>query len=146
MRTMDIGSAFLVLAAVSSVVAALLHFACIPLGAPGYRLLGAGEVVANAVAAGDWRPHMSAVVVGTLLSVAASYALSGAGLITSLPFLRPVLYGISAVLIGRAVAFPLLRPMFPGNSELFWLLSSGIVVTLGLLFLLGALLATNYET
>lgn len=138
---MSIGSLFLALAAVICTVAAILHFACIPWGAAGYRFLGAGEVVSNAVAEGDWRPHLSALVIGTLLLVAASYALSGAGMITSLPFLRMVLFGMAAVLIIRAVAFPLLRPMFPGNSDLFWLVSSGIVGVLGLLFLFGALLA-----
>ena len=128
------------LAAASCLLAALLHFACIPWGAAGYRFLGAGDVVVNAVASGDWRSHISAVVVGTLLLALAAYALAGAGVIRPLPFLRPVLLGFAAILLARAVAFPLLRPMFPGNSDLFWYVSSGLVGGLGLLFLLGALL------
>jgi hypothetical protein len=127
------------LAASACVVAALLHFACIPWGAGGYRFLGAGEVVANAVASGDWRPHISAVGVGTLLLVLAAYALAGAGVIQPLPLLQPVLFGFAAVLLIRAVMFPLLRPMFPGNSDLFWYFSSGAIGVLGLFLLFGAL-------
>lgn len=140
---MSMGSVFLAFAAAACGVAAILHFSCIPWGAAGYRFLGAGEVVANAVAAGDRRPHISAVVVGSLLLVAASYALSGAGVIAVLPLLHPVLFGIAAILLARAIGFPLLRPMFPGNSDLFWLVSSGVVGAIGLLFLLGAILTAS---
>jgi len=136
---MSMGSISLTLAAAACAAAAMLHFACIPWGAAGYRFLGAGEAVASAVAAGDRRPHISAVIVGILLLVAASYALSGAGMISSLPFLRPVLFIVAAILLARAAAFPLLRPMFPGNSNLFWLVSSTAAGALGLLFLLGAI-------
>lgn len=142
---MSTGSILLLLAAAACAVAALLHLACIPWGAAGYRFLGAGEAVVNAVAAGDWRPHASAVAVATLLAVAAAYALSGAGMLAPLPFLRPVLFGIVALLLARAAAFPLLRPMFPGNSNLFWWVSSSAVGALGLLFLSGALLAASPE-
>lgn len=133
------GAIFLKLAASACVVAALLHFACIPWGAGGYRFLGAGEVVANAVESGDWRPHISAVVVGTLLLVLAAYALAGAGVIQPLPLLQPVLFGFAAVLLIRAVMFPLLRPIFPGNSDLFWYVSSGAIGVLGFFLLSGAL-------
>lgn len=138
---MSTSAVLLTIAAIACVVAALLHFACIPWGAEGYRFLGAGENVANAVAAGDWRPHLSAVAVGTVLLVWAWYALAGAGLTPSLPLQRPALLIIAAVLILRAFAFPFLRPMFPGNSELFWLVSSGLVGALGLLFLVGVILS-----
>jgi hypothetical protein len=133
------GAIFLKLAASACVVAALLHFACIPWGAGGYRFLGAGELVANAVDSGDWRPHISAVVVGTLLLVLAAYALAGAGVIQPLPLLQPVLFGFAAVLLIRAVMFPLLRPIFPGNSDLFWYVSSGAIGVLGIFLLSGAL-------
>jgi hypothetical protein len=136
---MQMGEIFLKLAASACAVAALPHFACIPWGADGYRFLGAGEVVADAVASGDWRPPISAALVGTLLLVLAAYALAGAGVIQPLPLLQPVLFGSAAVLLLRAVMFPLLRPMFPGNSDVFWYVSSGAVGLLGLFILLGAL-------
>lgn len=122
-------------------IAALLHFACIPWGAEGYRFLGAGETVANAVAAGDWRPHLSATAVGTVLLVCAWYALAGAGLTQSLPLQQPALLVIAAVLMLRAAAFPFLRSIFPGNSDIFWLISSGLIGALGLLFFVGVILS-----
>ena len=69
------------------------------------------------------------------------YALAGAGLAPTPPLLRLGLFAIAAVLILRALAFPLLRSVFPGNSELFWFVSSGLVGILGVLFLVGTLLA-----
>ena len=135
---MNVSSLTLSLVAASCILAALLHFACIPWGSEGYRFLGAGEEVAKAVASGDWRPHISAVVVGSVLLVGAAYALSGAGFITGLPFLRPVLFTFAGVFLIRAVAFPFLRPIFSGNSDLFWVVSSAIVGILGLMFLIGA--------
>lgn len=137
---MNVSNWALLLVAASCILAALLHFACIVWGSEGYRFLGAGEEVVKAVASGDWRPHISAVVVGSLLLVGAAYALSGAGFIAGLPFLRPVLFTFAGVFLMRAVAFPLLRPMFAGNSELFWVVSSAIVGILGFMFLLGAVL------
>ena len=140
-HSVNTSTVFLAIAAAACAVAALLHFACIPWGAEGYRFLGAGENVANAVAAGDWRPHVSAAMVGTLLLVWGWYALAGAGLAPTPPLLRLGLFTIAAVLILRALAFPLLRSVFPGNSELFWFVSSGLVGILGVLFLVGTLLA-----
>lgn len=129
----------LLFAAVLCVIAAVLHFACLAWGAAGYRFLGAGEKAAAAVEAGDRRPHISAVVVGSMLLVWAAYAMAGAGVLPAMPLLRPVLFVVSGVLLARALLFPLLRPVFPGNSLKFWLISSLAVGVLGLLFLVGAL-------
>lgn len=59
-----------------------------------------------------------------------------------MPYLRPVLTGITAVYVLRALAFPLLKPVFPGNSTTFWLLSSLICLLVGLVHLVG-LIQTN---
>ena len=69
----------------------------------------------------------------------AAYAMAGAGVLPAMPLMRPVLLLISGVLLARALAFPLLRPVFPGNSLTFWLVSSLAVGVLGFLFLVGAL-------
>ena len=132
-------SVALLCAAVLCVIAAALHFACLAWGAAGYRFLGAGEKAAAAVEAGDRRPHISAVVVGCILLVWAAYAMAGAGVLPAMPLMRPVLLLISGVLLVRALAFPMLRSVFPGNSLKFWLVSSLAVGVLGLLFLVGAL-------
>jgi hypothetical protein len=47
------------------------------------------------------------------------------------------LLAITAVYLARALAFPLLRPLFPGNSSTFWLVSSGLCLLLGAVHLYG---------
>ena len=40
---------------------------------------------------------------------------------------------VGAVYLGRAVAFPFLKPVFPANTQTFWLVSSGICLVIGLI-------------
>ena len=130
-------STSLLVGAALSLVAAILHFACIFWGTNGFRFLGAGEPIVSMSAAGHWYPPFIAFVIGTVLTAWAFYALSGAGVISPLPFLRVVLVGITTVYLLRAVAFPLLKPVFPGNSTTFWLVTSGISLLIGLAHLAG---------
>ena len=128
---------YLVIGATFSAIAALLHFACVFWGAPGFRLLGAGEPIVQMAERGHWYPTFIAFVVGAVLSIWAFYALSGAGVIGKLPFLRIILFGITVIYLLRAVSFPLLKPAFPGNSDTFWLVSSGICLVIGLVHFAG---------
>lgn len=130
-------NAYLVLGAALSAVAAALHFACIFWGAPGFRFLGAGESIAQMAEAGHWYPSFIAFVIGTILTVWSAYALSGAGLLMPLPFARLVLSAITGIYLLRALAFPMLKPAFPENSDTFWLVTSGICLFLGLIHLVG---------
>ena len=127
----------LLLGAALSLIAAALHFACIFWGTNGFRFLGAGEPIVSMSAAGHWYPPFIAFVIGAVLSTWALYALSGSGVIPPLPYLRPALVGITAIYLLRAVAFPLLKPAFPGNSATFWLITSAICLVIGLTHLLG---------
>ena len=54
------GSVFLLVSASLSLAAAVLHFACIPWGANGYRILGAGEPIVTWAAQGHWYPPLVA--------------------------------------------------------------------------------------
>lgn len=130
-------SALLVSGAILSLIAAGLHFACIVRGAKCFRLLGAGEPIVSLSEAGHWYPPCIAFVIGLVLTVWALYALSGAGVILPLPHVRVVLVGITAVYLLRAVTFPLLKPLFPGNNMTFWLVSSAMSLLIGLIHLGG---------
>jgi hypothetical protein len=131
------GAQALVIGAALSAAAALAHLACILLGAPAYRLMGAGERMARAVEAGKRRPALVTLAIAVVLSAWAAYALAGAGVIGHLPLLKPALLAICAVYLGRAIAFPLLKPAFPENSQTFWLVSSGSCLVIGLVHLYG---------
>lgn len=127
----------LLIGAALSLIAATLHFACIVWGTNGFRFLGAGEPIVSMSEAGHWYPPLIAFAIGTVLTIWALYALSGAGILIPLPYRRLVLLGIAAVYLLRAVAFPLLKSAFPGNSTTFWLVTSAICLVIGLVHLIG---------
>ena len=78
------------------------------------------------------------LAVALVLALWALYAFSALGLAPGLPLTRIALWVIGLVYLARAVAFPLLKPLFPDNSTAFWLVSSGICLILGLLYAFGA--------
>ncbi len=131
----EVQNKYLIAAALLTGAAALIHLGCIFGGAPWYRFLGAGEPMAQLDLAGHWYPKAMASVIAAILSVWSLYALSGAGIIRKLPFVRLVLIGITGVFLIRGLAFVPLQPYFPGNSMTFWLVSSSIC--LRLLYALG---------
>lgn len=134
------GAQALILAGLLSAVAALAHVACIVIGAPMYRFMGAGERMAQAASAGKLQPTLLALAVASILSLWALYAFAGAGLIEPLPLMKLALPTISAVYLGRAIGFPLLKSAFPENSQTFWLVSSGICLVIGELHAYGTVL------
>jgi hypothetical protein len=127
-----------IIAACGSLIATVLHLACIVLGERWYRLMGAGEHMAKLAAAGHPYPTVVTSAISLVLLVWSCYALSGAGVIRPLPFLKAVLVLISLVLLARGLLFPLLMPLFPGNSLTFWYLSSAICLLLGSCFAMGS--------
>lgn len=133
------GSQALLIGGLFSATAAVAHLACIALGAPAYRFMGAGEKMTLAVEAGKLRPILITLAVAGTLFIWAAYALAGAGVIDRLPFAKLALPAICAVYLGRAVAFPLLKPVFPGNSQTFWLVSSGTCLIVGLVHVYGVI-------
>jgi hypothetical protein len=130
-------NSLLLVGAVLSFGAALLHYACIFWGANGFRILGAGNDIVRMSQAGHWYPPAISFVIGSVLSLWAIYALSAGGFIKPLPLLRFALVAITAVYMLRAVGFPLLKPVFPDNSMTFWLVSSGICLCIGVVHLVG---------
>lgn len=93
--------------------------------------------MANMAEAGHIYPTIVTSVIVTLLTIWSLYALSGAGVILRLPFLRLALCIIAAIYLLRGIAFIPLMPMFPGNSLTFWLVSSTTCFVFGLFYALG---------
>ncbi|MEZ5738286.1 MAG: hypothetical protein R3E68_01680 [Burkholderiaceae bacterium] len=133
------GGYALVVGGALSATAALAHVACIIIGAPAYRFMGAGAEVIRAVEAGSFKPTLITLTISVVLLVWAAYALAGAGVIGRLPLLKPVLVVICLIYVARAIAFPLLKPAFRENSQAFWLVSSGICLVIGLVHLYGVM-------
>lgn len=131
------GAQALVMGGALSAAAAVAHLACIVIGAPAYRFMGAGEKMAHAVEARKLGPTLITLAIAAVLLTWAAYALAGAGVISGLPFAKLILSAICAAYLGRAVAFPLLKPAFPENSQTFWLVSSGICLVIGLVHVYG---------
>lgn len=132
----------LIMAGCCSVVGALLHLVCIVGGADWYRLMGAGERIAQQVEAGQWMPALITLLISSLLLIWALYAFSGAGLIRKLPMLRTALVLISSVYLVRGIAgffLPLWvdEPMVQQNSLTFWWVSSSVCCIFGGFYAVG---------
>lgn len=128
---------YLIVAAICSAVAALLHLGCIIFGADWYRFFGAGEQMAQMAEAGHIYPTIVTSVIVAVLALWSLYALSGAGVIIRLPLLRLGLCIIASIYLLRGIVFIPLMPMFPENSITFWLVSSAICFVFGLMYVLG---------
>ena len=128
---------YLLVGAALSATASLIHLGCIVFGGSWYRFLGAGERLARMAERGHWYPAAVAAAIAAVLLMWSLYALSGAGAIRRLPLLKFALCAITAVYIGRGLAFVPLMPLFPGNSTTFWLVSSVICLAIGLVHFAG---------
>lgn len=126
----------LIFAAALSLLAALAHLWCIHQGPSGYRLLGAGERMVRAAEKGRKFPTLITLFIAAMLTVWASYALSGARVIGPLPLLRPALCLITLVYLLRGILGPLLL-RHTGHSMRFITVSSLICTGYGLVHLLG---------
>ena len=125
------------IAALCCFLAALAHLGCIVFGGDWYRFFGAGEQMALMAEKGLLYPTIFTSVIVVVLSTWGLYALSGAGVIKRLPLTKLALILISSIFILRGVSFVGLMPLFPENSMTFWLVSSGICLFIGVLFITG---------
>nr|MDN0221895.1 hypothetical protein [Xanthomonas arboricola pv. juglandis]MDN0226119.1 hypothetical protein [Xanthomonas arboricola pv. juglandis]MDN0230390.1 hypothetical protein [Xanthomonas arboricola pv. juglandis]MDN0235555.1 hypothetical protein [Xanthomonas arboricola pv. juglandis]MDN0239814.1 hypothetical protein [Xanthomonas arboricola pv. juglandis] len=60
---------FLLVAGGLNALAALLHLGCIAAGPAGYRLLGAGDGMAQMASAGHWYPTVVTLIIVSILLV-----------------------------------------------------------------------------
>jgi hypothetical protein len=125
-----------------SVVASVLHLACIAGGPDWYRFFGAGEQMARAAARGSPVPALLTLGIAAILAAWAIFAFGAAGIGWKPPLTRTALVAIAAVLLGRAaMAFvPSVWP--PENQSLaFIATTSAICFVMGLCFAIGTALA-----
>lgn len=127
----------LIVAGTLSAIAAILHLGCIYFGAAWYRFFGAGEQMAQLAEQGSIKPTLITFAIFIVLATWSLYAFSAAGLILKLPLVRLVLILITTIYLVRGIAgfFLISSPM--GRSPEFWLWSSVICLSLGVIHLIG---------
>jgi hypothetical protein len=128
---------WLLIGGILSAIAALAHLACIFGGASWYRFFGAGERMARLVERRSIKPTLITLGITGILAAWSAFALSGAGVIDRLPFLRPALIVITAVYLLRGAAFPIMVRMMPDRSMAFLGWSSIIVLAFGAVHAIG---------
>ena len=128
---------FLLVGAILSAIAAILHLGCIYFGAPWYRFFGAGEQMAILAERGSIQPTLITSAIVLVLATWSIYALSGAGIIVKLPLLKWALSAITFIYLLRGIAgfFLINNPL--GRSPEFWLWSSIICLSFGIIHLIG---------
>ncbi|WP_340679664.1 hypothetical protein [Paraglaciecola sp.] len=127
----------LIVAGTLSAVAAILHLGCIYFGASWYRFFGAGEQMALLSEQGSIQPTLITSGIVLVLSIWSMYAFSAAGLIFKLPLIRLALILITLIYLARGVVgfFLINSPM--GRSPEFWVWSSVICLSFGIVHLIG---------
>jgi hypothetical protein len=134
------GNKWLVAGGWLSIIASLLHVACIFGGDDWYRFFGAGEEMARADEAGHWMPAIVTSGIAFILAIWAAYAFSGAGVIRRLPLIRTALVIISGIYLLRGL-FIIPIMIEPAMRSPFNIWSSLIVLGYGMAYAIGTRLA-----
>jgi hypothetical protein len=128
---------FLIIAGTLSAVAAILHLGCIYFGAPWYRFFGAGEHMALLSEQGNIQPTLITSGIVLVLTIWSLYAFSAAGVIFKLPFIRLALVLITLIYLARGIVGLFLINTSMGRSPEFWVWSSVICLSFGVIHLIG---------
>lgn len=138
------GQTQLIIAGSLSIVASLLHLAIIVGGPDWYRFFGAGEQMASLAETGSHYPAFVTSIIAVILFVWGLYALSGAGVIITLPLMKLALCLITFIYLVRGMAGLILpfvsqHPAIVENSLKFWIVSSIICLIFGAFHLFGTI-------
>jgi uncharacterized membrane protein YwzB len=130
-------NSYLMIAGTLSALASIIHIGCIFFGASWYRFFGAGEQMAMLAEQGSLKPTIITSGIVIVLAIWSLYAFSAAGLISKLPLTQLALIVITSIYLIRGIAgfFLITNPI--GRSPEFWLWSSAISLSLGLIHLIG---------
>ena len=127
---------WLIAAGLMSAAAAIAHLAIIVGGPAWYRFFGAGEGMAVAAERGLLVAPLTTLAIASVLAIWSAYAFSGAGLIPRLPLLRLGLITITTIYLVRSLWIIPGLPLF-GRTETFALVSSAIVLVIGITYAIG---------
>ncbi len=128
---------FLIVAGILSAVAAILHLGCIYFWAPWYRFFGAGEQMALLSEQGSSQPTLITSGIVLVFSIWSMYAFSAAGITFRLPLIRLALILITIIYLTRGVVGFFLINSTMGRSPEFWVWSSVICLSFGVVHLIG---------
>ncbi|QUM91013.1 hypothetical protein HWV03_20575 [Moritella sp. 36] len=134
------------LAGIFTLIASFLHIAIIFGGADWYRFFGAGEEMAVMSEQGSIYPTIITSIIALLLAISSIYAISGAGIIKKMPFLKTALFLIAFAFLARGlIGIPVV--LFASSDYMvelatditFMVISSLICVVIGSCYGLGML-------
>lgn len=134
---MNKGSRWLISGGVLSLLAALLHLACIAFGVSWFRFFGAPELLVASYEDGAMSLVWMTVAIAAILAIWAAYAFSGAGVIRRMPLLKTGLVTITSIYLLRgAFLIPALINA-PYHRHEFDIWSSVIVLAFGIAYAVG---------
>lgn len=129
------------LAAAILFAGALLHVGVLVAGPRWIAFVGAPPAVVESAANGTWLAPASTLGIAALLATLAFYALSAAGTLARLPFVRTILALFAAIFVVRGlIIVPALlqgRVNWAAPIDLFIIASSALILTLGLALCVG---------
>jgi hypothetical protein len=123
------------LAALGNFAIALLHLYIIQKGEQAYRLFGAGEQMAQAVARGSIVPALVISGITLVFAVWGLSALQGAGVALGLPWVQPILYLIAVIYTLRGLGVVMVFVEHPQKN--FLVITSLVSLLMGGLHFLG---------
>jgi hypothetical protein len=134
-------NSFLLVGAVLSAIAALVHVAIVVGGPSWYRFFGAGEKFAVAAEQGKLLPAVVTLGISLVLLSWSFFAISGSGALPAFPFLKIALCLITGIYLLRGIGgFVLLvTPAFSKQklTSTFLVVSSLICLGYGVVHLVG---------
>jgi hypothetical protein len=134
-------NSFLLVGAVLSAMAALVHVAIVIGGPSWYRFFGAGEKFATAAEQGKLLPAVVTLGISLVLLSWSLFAISGSGALPAFPFLKIALCLITGIYLLRGIGgFVLLAtPAFSKQklTSTFLVVSSLICLGYGVVHLVG---------
>ena len=138
--------AILIVGAALSFGVALLHIVMLPFGARAYRYFDAGDWMIEQSEAGSPLPSLLTLGIAVVLASFGLYALAGAGVSISVPFIRVGVTAAAAIYLLRGFAlFPQLIMLSRGSQKVAPRESvfSAVSLVIGIVYAAGIALGWN---